>query len=70
MHRLLLGWPLRAARRAGHALLNATTWFGASANRGSNTESTHDEEANSGGDASALAKQKSEYLKRFASLGF
>jgi len=70
MHRLLIGWPLRMARRAGHALRNATTQFTTSADRGSNTGRADDGGADLEGDEAALAKQKSEYLKRFASLGF
>jgi hypothetical protein len=61
-----MGRLLRAARRAGDALRNATTQFAASAD----TERADDGAADSAGDESALAGQKSEYLKRFASLGF
>jgi hypothetical protein len=67
MRQLLIGWPLRMARRAGHALRNATTRFATSADRGSNTGRADDGGADSEGDEFALAKQKSEYLKRFAS---
>ena len=67
MRLLLTAWPLRAARSAGHALRNAATRFAAPAERALNTPRTDDLDE---GDEAARAKQKSEYLKLFASAGF
>ena len=68
--RLLTAWPLLAARCAGHALRNAATRFAAPADRAVNTQRTDDAGADPEGDEAARAKQKSEYLKLFASAGF
>jgi hypothetical protein len=70
MRLLLTAWPLRAARSAGHTLRNAATRFTAPADRAVNTQRTDDAGADPEGDEAARAKQKSEYLKLFASAGF
>ena len=70
MRPLLTAWSLRAARYAGHALRNAVTRFAASAERTVDTQRTDDAGADPDGDEAARAKQKSEYLKLFASAGF
>ena len=69
MRRLLIAWPLQVARRAAHALRNAATRFAASADRAVTIQPT-DEAADPEGNEAARAKQKSEYLKLFASAGF
>ena len=70
MRLLLTAWPLRAARSAGRALRNVATHFAAPADRAVNTQRTDDVRADPKGDEAARAKQKSEYLKLFASAGF
>jgi hypothetical protein len=70
MRFLLTAWPLRAARCAGNALQNAATRFSAPADRAVNTQRTDDAGSDPEGDEAARAKQKSEYLKLFASAGF
>jgi hypothetical protein len=70
MRPLLTAWSLRAARYAGHALRNAATCFAAPADRAVNTQRPDDASAAPEGDEAAHAKQKSEYLKLFASAGF
>jgi hypothetical protein len=70
MRLLLTAWPLRAARTAFHALRNAATRFAAPAERAVNTPRTDDAGADLEADEAARAKQKSEYLKLFASAGF
>ena len=70
MRFLLTAWPLRAARCAGNALRNAATCFSAPADRAVNTQRTDDAGSDPEGDEAARAKQKSEYLKLFASAGF
>jgi hypothetical protein len=64
--RLLLSRPLRVARCVGHALRNAAIRFAAPADRAVNTKPGADPK----GDEAVRAKQKSEYLKLFASAGF
>ena len=70
MRFLLTAWPLWAARCAGNALRNAATRFSAPADRAVNTQRTDDAGSDPEGDEAARAKQKSEYLKLFASAGF
>jgi hypothetical protein len=70
MRLLLTAWPLRAARSAGHALRNAATRFAASADRAVTIQPTDEAGTDPKGDEAAGAKQKSEYLKLFASAGF
>ena len=70
MRFLLTAWPLRAARCSVNALRNAATRFSAPADRGLNTQRTDDAGSDPEGDEAARAKQKSEYLKLFASAGF
>ena len=70
MRRSLIAWPLQVARRAAHALRNAATRFAAPADRAVNTQRTDDAGGDPEGDEAASAKQKSEYLKLFASAGF
>jgi hypothetical protein len=70
MRLLLTAWPLRAARSAGQALRNAVTRFAVPAERAVNTQQIDDTGADPEGDEAARAKQKSEYLKLFASAGF
>jgi hypothetical protein len=66
----MTAWPLRVARSAGRVLRNAATRFAAPAEQAISTQRTDDAGADPEGDEAARAKQKSEYLKLFASAGF
>ena len=70
MRSVLIAWPLQVARRAAKTLRKAATRFAAPADRAVNTQRTDDAGADPEGDEAARAKQKSEYLKLFASAGF
>jgi len=70
MHRLLIEWPLRMARRADNALRNKVAWFAALADGDTNVDGTDNRAADSETDESTDAKQKSEFLKRMAAAGF
>jgi hypothetical protein len=70
MRPLPTAWSLRAVRYAGHALRNAATRLATPADRVVNTQRPDDASAAPEGDEAAHVKQKSEYLKLFASAGF